>query len=111
MAKKVKRAPRRVSPQAESNGHGPVAEVQLPIGAYPECVPDGLTHIDIRLHRDHSRALRLLMEGLDKAGERLQSGRRVTSQVDSVRWLMDQILASEAGQGALRDAGFVVEPE
>lgn len=64
-------------------------EIAVPLAEYPEGVY--LTkHVDVQLDEPQARQLRRLIEGLDVAGERLASGRRITTGPDAVRWLLEQ---------------------
>lgn len=50
-------------------------------------------HVDVQLDNVQAAALTQLLEALDHGGERLKSGRRVTSAADALRWLLEVIAA------------------
>jgi hypothetical protein len=66
-----------------------VALVEIPMAA----VADELyrpRHVQVQLDRRQSLTLKRAMAGLDAAGARLASGRRVGSACDVIRWVLDQ---------------------
>lgn len=48
-------------------------------------------HIEARLDPEQAQTLRRLFEALDEEGQRLKNGRRVVSNADVVRWLLEAI--------------------
>ncbi len=49
-------------------------------------------HVEIgRLTHDQKLALRRLQRGLDQSGARLANGKRIGSNADAVRWLLEQV--------------------
>lgn len=48
------------------------------------------THVDLQLSGRQALGLRALFEGLDRAGARLENGRRVSTPTDAVRFLLEQ---------------------
>lgn len=76
----------------------PASEVAPPPGGivltFPALPPlDGAyvpTHLDLQLSPKQGEGLRRLFIGLDKAGNRLRDGRRITYFTDVVRALLEQ---------------------
>lgn len=54
-------------------------------------------HLDVQLTTAQGRGLRRLRDGLDHSGARLESGRRVQSYPETIRWLLEQIAAGSDG--------------
>lgn len=48
-------------------------------------------HVEVQLDNDQALALSQLFEALDHGGQRLKSGRRVTSAADALRWLLEKL--------------------
>ncbi|MFZ5833682.1 MAG: hypothetical protein ACOY3P_26650 [Planctomycetota bacterium] len=72
------------------------ARVELPLGPVPiEQVRASryhiTRHVEARLSMEQGIALRRLEVGLDQAGARLRSGKRVASHADAIRWLLERI--------------------
>ena len=65
--------------------------LDIPLADPPVGSNDSLAHIDLRLDRRQSNALRRLYTGLDVAGDRLGNGRRVVNRGDAIRWLLEQL--------------------
>jgi hypothetical protein len=54
-------------------------------------------HVEARLNTELQRqALRRLTQGLRQAGEVLEDGRRVQSQADAIKWLLEQLVIGDA---------------
>ena len=51
-------------------------------------------HIDLQLDTVQARALKRAFVGLDESGSRLASGRRVASNADVIRFLLEQLAAN-----------------
>lgn len=60
-----------------------------PFGVLPPLPGYARRHIDCQLSAPQAETLGRLLCGLDQAGARLQSGRRVTTAADAVRWLLE----------------------
>jgi hypothetical protein len=60
----------------------------VPMGYFSE-------RVDIRLTNTQRESLSRAVSGLDRLGARLADGRRVTTGVDAIRWMLERI-ASEA---------------
>ena len=77
----------------------PIEEPAVPIRDRVVTVPlfDGpLTgyvsrHADARLHHSQARTMRRLWLALDERGERLANGKRIHSQADALRWLLERV--------------------
>lgn len=67
----------------------------LPIAEVPETTW-GL-HVDTRLTPKQSRALRRIAMGLDAQQARLESGVRVVSNNDAIKFLLEQVVAEASG--------------
>lgn len=48
-------------------------------------------HVQVQLTYLQSKALKRAWIGLDECGERLRNGRRVASNADVIRWLLEQV--------------------
>jgi hypothetical protein len=62
----------------------PFSDMQLD-GCYISC------HLDVRLTRRQGDTIRRIQLGLDAAGARLANNRRVVTQADAIRWLLEEI--------------------
>ena len=60
-----------------------------PFGVLPPLPGYARRHIDCQLSGAQAETLGRLLCGLDHAGARLHSGRRVTTAADAVRWLLE----------------------
>lgn len=52
-------------------------------------------HIDVKLPREDGEMYYRWQQGLQQQGATLQSGRKVKSRADALRWLMEQLRATE----------------
>lgn len=78
-----------------------LAKIEIPIGPPP---PDGsyiTNHVEARLSHTQALGLRRLWYGYDGLGSRLADGRRVQSNADAVRLLLEQIAV--AAEGAISE--------
>lgn len=48
-------------------------------------------HVEARLDPDQAQTLRRLFDTLDEGGQRLKNGRRIASNADVVRWLLEAV--------------------
>lgn len=48
-------------------------------------------HVEVQLDNGQAQTLRSLLDAVDERGERLQSGRRVVSAADALRWLLERV--------------------
>lgn len=83
--------------ESEAIGPQPGVPVILPLTGEE---PDGYIsrHLDVRLTIDQGRALKKLTAGLAAHGKKLARGRKIMTPGDSVRWILEQLIA--AGSGA-----------
>lgn len=60
-------------------------------------------HVDLQLSAKQGKTLKRIAGGLDAIGQRLESGRRVQTLSDAVRWMLEQIVdhpaAADSGAG------------
>jgi len=63
---------------------------------------DWCAHLDIKLTREQTNALRRLVHGLDRRQATLDNGRRVVSPADGVRYLLEAVAEAHAQHGAKR---------
>ena len=70
-----------------------LVQIELPMVAEPK---PGYSsrHVDLQLDADQAITLRRVFEGIDAAGSRLASGKRITTNADVVRFLLEQIKAN-----------------
>lgn len=73
---------------------GPMVELPR-LAALPEKVYIP-THVETRLDLDQGRTLRRLYDTLDQGGLRLKNGRRIASNADVIRWLLEAIAGANA---------------
>lgn len=84
-----------VDPTSPAQTAGPSrAAIEIPIGPVdPRAYRS--THLDVsRLTPQQSHGLRRVQNGLDLTRAVLDSGRRVTTPADAIRWLLEQIAIS-----------------
>jgi len=48
------------------------------------------THVDVQLNREQAESMHRIFHGLDQAGARLQNGRRIATNADAFRWLLEE---------------------
>lgn len=71
--------------------HVPLGPDVEPEGYVSPCIRDRGGHVDIQLDRPQALTLARLFAGLDASDARLKNERRIQSQADVVRWLLEQI--------------------
>ncbi len=90
-----KKNPPRMDTDSEGSGGSPgTAVIEVPLGEIPETGYVS-THVELtNMTPTQKRGLRAVALGLDRDGCRLQSGRRVISGADAVRYMLEQAGAS-----------------
>ena len=84
-----------------------VVEVELPMVEHGQVI---LTRVECKLTQRQGRALRLLFDGLQAEGERVQLGTArdpVQQQHDGIRWVLDQIADAVGLPGGAAEAAPV----
>lgn len=54
-------------------------------------------HVEVRFDQDQRDTLRRIHDALIERNAKLRSGRRVNSNADVVRWMVDQVAAAQPG--------------
>ncbi len=74
--------------------------LQLPLGALDADAYRGRglqdKHCEARLDRPQADTLRRVFNGLDATGARLRNGKRIASNADVVRWILERVAEGEA---------------
>ena len=83
---------RKASEQLREHYAGLVVLIEVPLGPPPGDEESCPRHVDLQLRSAYNRAaMRRLLTGLDLSGARLADGNRVTTYVQALIWLLEQL--------------------
>ena len=67
-------------------------------------------HVQLQLDEPHARALKSVYRGLEEKGAKLRSGRPIRTNVDAVRWVLEQITHATNGSFHRKPSGKGAKP-